>query len=129
LVTERGALTETPAMLAFIAQAFPAAKLAPLDDVFAFAPSRPSMPISARPCIWPARTVCAAIASSTPTMRTRSRPCRSKVPQSVFERFEPVERELSLGKCLRLNAKAAAERRQRLGLGVPLSAAGFAAAV
>ena len=37
LVTDRGILTETPAMLAFIAQNFPQAKLAPLDDAFAFA--------------------------------------------------------------------------------------------
>jgi glutathione S-transferase len=37
LVTEQGALTETPAILAFIAQSFPAAQLAPLDDAFAFA--------------------------------------------------------------------------------------------
>jgi glutathione S-transferase len=37
LVTDRGILTETPAMLAFIAQSFPQAKLAPLDDSFAFA--------------------------------------------------------------------------------------------
>src|ERR1700704_4343056 len=37
MVTDRGILTETPAMLAFIAQSFPAAKLAPLDDAFAFA--------------------------------------------------------------------------------------------
>jgi len=37
LVTERGILTETPAMLAFIAQSFPQAKLAPLDDAFEFA--------------------------------------------------------------------------------------------
>jgi len=37
LVTDRGILTETPAMLAYIAQSFPAAKLAPLDDAFAFA--------------------------------------------------------------------------------------------
>ncbi|MBR0827430.1 glutathione S-transferase family protein [Bradyrhizobium manausense] len=37
LVTKRGVLTETPAMLAYIAQTFPKAKLAPLDDVFAFA--------------------------------------------------------------------------------------------
>jgi glutathione S-transferase len=37
LVTDRGILTETPAMLAFIAQSFPRAKLAPLDDPFAFA--------------------------------------------------------------------------------------------
>ena len=37
LVTDRGVLTETPAMLAFIAQSFPQAKLAPFDDAFAFA--------------------------------------------------------------------------------------------
>jgi len=37
LVTDRGILTETPAMLAFIAQNFPQAKLAPFDDAFAFA--------------------------------------------------------------------------------------------
>ncbi len=37
LVTERGALTETPAILAFIAQSYPAAALAPLGDPFAFA--------------------------------------------------------------------------------------------
>src|SRR5215211_3782881 len=37
MVTERGILTETPAMLAFIAQSFPKAKLAPLDDAYAFA--------------------------------------------------------------------------------------------
>ncbi|MGO8911817.1 MAG: glutathione S-transferase family protein [Bradyrhizobium sp.] len=37
LVTERGILTETPAMLAFIAQSFPKANLAPLDDPFRFA--------------------------------------------------------------------------------------------
>jgi glutathione S-transferase len=37
MVTDRGILTETPAMLAFIAQTFPQAPLAPLDDAFAFA--------------------------------------------------------------------------------------------
>ena len=37
LVTDRGALTETPAILAFIAQCFPQAKLAPLDDAYGFA--------------------------------------------------------------------------------------------
>ena len=37
LVTPRGILTETPALLAFIAQSFPEAGLAPLDDPFAFA--------------------------------------------------------------------------------------------
>ena len=37
LVTDQGVLTETPAMLAYIAQTFPKARLAPLDDAFAFA--------------------------------------------------------------------------------------------
>ncbi|WP_291684718.1 glutathione S-transferase family protein [Bradyrhizobium sp.] len=37
LATDKGVLTETPAMLAFIAQSFPLARLAPLDDPFLFA--------------------------------------------------------------------------------------------
>ncbi|MBN9598049.1 MAG: glutathione S-transferase N-terminal domain-containing protein [Afipia sp.] len=37
LVTDRGILTETPAILAFIAQIAPQADLAPLNDPFAFA--------------------------------------------------------------------------------------------
>ena len=37
LVTDGGVLTETPAILAFVAQSFPNAKLAPLADPFAFA--------------------------------------------------------------------------------------------
>ena len=36
LVTDRGVLTETPAILAYIAQSFPSAKLMP-EDAFAFA--------------------------------------------------------------------------------------------
>src|SRR5689334_11148815 len=34
LVTDRGILTENPAILAYIAQTFPKANLAPLDDPF-----------------------------------------------------------------------------------------------
>jgi glutathione S-transferase len=37
LVTDRGTLTETPAILAFLAQSFPEANMAPLNDPFAFA--------------------------------------------------------------------------------------------
>lgn len=37
LVADRGIITETPAILAFVAQSFPAAGLAPVDDPFAFA--------------------------------------------------------------------------------------------
>ena len=37
LVAERGVLTETPAILAYVAQSFPRAALAPMADAFAFA--------------------------------------------------------------------------------------------
>ncbi|WP_404301279.1 glutathione S-transferase family protein [Alicycliphilus denitrificans] len=37
LVTEHGVLTETPALLMYVAQRFPQARLAPLDDPFALA--------------------------------------------------------------------------------------------
>lgn len=37
LITDRGVITETPAILAYIAQTHRAANLAPLDDPFAFA--------------------------------------------------------------------------------------------
>ena len=37
LVTAQGVLTETPAILQYIAQSFPAARLAPLDDPFLLA--------------------------------------------------------------------------------------------
>ncbi len=37
LLTDRGVLTETPAILAFVAQSYPNARLAPLDDPFEFA--------------------------------------------------------------------------------------------
>src|SRR5207237_7824898 len=37
LITEKGVLTETPAILAFIAQSAPDKKLAPFNDAFAFA--------------------------------------------------------------------------------------------
>jgi glutathione S-transferase len=36
LVTERGVLTENPAILAYVAQTHPAKKLVPLDDAYAF---------------------------------------------------------------------------------------------
>jgi glutathione S-transferase len=37
LQTDRGVITETPAILAYIGQSYPAARLAPLDDPFEFA--------------------------------------------------------------------------------------------
>jgi len=37
LVTDEGVLTETPAMLVYVAQRFPQARLAPMEDPFVFA--------------------------------------------------------------------------------------------
>jgi glutathione S-transferase len=37
LLTDRGLITENPAILAYVAQSFPEARLAPLDDPFEFA--------------------------------------------------------------------------------------------
>ena len=37
LITDRGIITETPAILIYVAQTYPAAKLAPLDDPYALA--------------------------------------------------------------------------------------------
>src|SRR5881394_542668 len=37
LVTDRGVITETPAMLLYVCQQFPSALLAPLEDPFALA--------------------------------------------------------------------------------------------
>ena len=37
LVTDHGTLTETPAILTYVAQSFPAVRVAPLDDPFEFA--------------------------------------------------------------------------------------------
>jgi glutathione S-transferase len=37
LVTDQGILTESPALMSYVAMRFPSANLAPVDDVFAFA--------------------------------------------------------------------------------------------
>ena len=62
LVTDRGILTETPAILAYIAQSFPQAKLVP-STMPSRSPRRsPSTAISAPRCTSIMRTRCAAIA-------------------------------------------------------------------
>jgi glutathione S-transferase len=71
LVTESGTLTETPALLVFVAQRFPAAELAPLSDPFALAQLHSSTTICARPCMSPTRM--AGGARGGPTMPRRSR--------------------------------------------------------
>ena len=62
LVTDRGILTETPAMLAYIAQSFPQAKLVPSTIPLRSRRRSPSTAISAPRCTSTMRTRCAAIA-------------------------------------------------------------------
>jgi glutathione S-transferase len=97
LVTDRGVLTETPAMLAFIAQRFPEAKLAPLDDAFSFARVQAfnsylcsTAHVAHAHRMRGYRWVDADDAHAIAAMQ-------KKVPQSVFEAFELVERELAPG--------------------------------
>lgn len=93
LATEQGVLTETPALLAYIAQRFPAARLAPLDDPFAFARVQA---FNAYLCA----TVHVAFAHRTRPYRWADEPealdaMRRKTPQNVAQCFELIERELA----------------------------------
>jgi glutathione S-transferase len=95
LRTPRGILTETPAILAFIAQSFPNAALAPLDDVFAFAEIQA---FTAYLCA----TVHVAHAHGRRAYRWADDPAaieamRAKVPQSVGGCFDIIEREMFKG--------------------------------
>jgi glutathione S-transferase len=95
LVTDRGVLTETPAILAFIAQSFPQAALAPLDDHFSFARIQAFN-----------NYLCATVhvAHSHRMRGTRWADDASaiiamqrKVPQSVTECFHLIERDMLRG--------------------------------
>jgi len=95
LATDRGVLTETPAMLIYVAQRFPAAKLAPLDDPFAFAEVQA---FNSYLC----STVHVAHAHRMRGHRWADDPAaieamRAKVPQSVGECFALIEREMLRG--------------------------------
>jgi glutathione S-transferase len=95
LVTDRGILTETPAILAFIAQSFPQAKIAPLSDPFAFAQVQS---FNSYMCA----TVHVAHAHKTRGPRWADDPAaiaemRRKVPQSVGACFELIENEMLKG--------------------------------
>src|ERR1700704_886854 len=102
LVTDRGVLTETPALLIFIAQSFPAAKLAPLDDPFAFARVQA---FNSYLC----STVHVAHAHRMRGHRWVDDPAairemQSKVPQTVGECFALIEREMLAGPWVMGNA-------------------------
>lgn len=95
LATDRGILTETPAILAFVAQSFPQARLAPLDDPFAFAQVQA---FNSYLC----STVHVAHAHRMRGSRWADDPAaleamRRKVPQSVGECFDLIEREMLHG--------------------------------
>lgn len=95
LVTPRGVLTETPAMLAFIAQSFPDARLAPLDDPFAFAEIQS---FNSYLC----STVHVAHAHRMRGYRWTDDPAaivalQKKVPQSVTACFEMIEHHMLRG--------------------------------
>ena len=97
LVTDRGILTETPAMLVFVAQSFPAAKLAPMEDPFAFAEIQAfnsylcsGLHINHAHRMRGHRWVDADDAASIAAMQR-------KVPESVGACFELIERDMLKG--------------------------------
>ena len=95
MVTDRGILTETPAMLAFIAQSYPEAGLAPLDDPFAFAQLQA---FNSYLC----STVHVAHAHRMRGRRWADDPAaiaemQRKVPQSVAACFDLIERDMLKG--------------------------------
>ena len=95
LVTSRGILTETPALLIFIAQSFPAAKLAPIDDAFALAQVQS---FNSYLC----STAHVAHSHRMRGYRWADDPVaieamKKKVPQSVAECFDLIEHEMLQG--------------------------------
>jgi glutathione S-transferase len=95
LVTTRGILTETPAILGFISQSFPEARLAPLDDAFALAQVQS---FNSYLC----STVHVAHSHRMRGYRWTDDPAaieamKKKVPQSVGESFDLIENEMLQG--------------------------------
>lgn len=95
LVTDRGVLTETPAILAYVAQTYPEARLAPLDDPFAFAECQA---FNSYLC----STVHVAHAHGMRGYRWADSAdaiaeMKRKVPDALTLAYEPIERELLKG--------------------------------
>ncbi len=95
LVTEQGVLTETPALLAFVAQSYPKAKLAPLADPFAFADVQA---FNSYMC----STVHVAHAHGMRGTRWADDPAaiaemKRKVPDSLGTCYEPIEKDFLKG--------------------------------
>lgn len=95
LVTDEGILTETPALLAYVAQKFPQARLAPIDNPFEFAEVQA---FNSYLC----STVHIAHAHRMRGYRWADEPdaiaaMQRKVPASVSACFELIEREMLRG--------------------------------
>lgn len=97
LVTDKGILTETPAMLVYVAQSFPASQLALMDDPFAFAQVQSfnsylcsHLHVAHAHRMRGHRWVDADDAHSIAAMQR-------KVPESVGGAFEMIERDMLKG--------------------------------
>lgn len=95
LVTDSGVLTETPALLVYLAQTFPQSRLAPLDDPFLFAEMQAFNSF-----------ICATLhVAHSHRMRgyrwadelEAIEAMKRKAPQAVAAEFEQVERHLLRG--------------------------------
>ena len=95
LVTPQGVLTETPAILAFIAQIAPAARLAPFADAFAFAQAQS---VASYLC----STVLVAHAHRPRGARWATEPAsledmKRKTPENMAACFEVIETSIFAG--------------------------------
>ncbi|RMI21573.1 glutathione S-transferase family protein [Sinorhizobium meliloti] len=107
LVTDRGILTETPAILAYIAQSFPKARLAPLDDPFEFARLQSFLS-------YLCSTVHVAHAHARRPARWADDPAaqeamKAKVPQNMADCFALIERTMFVGPFVRGDAYSVAD--------------------
>jgi glutathione S-transferase len=96
LATPRGVLTENPAILAYLAQSFPARQLAPLDDAFAFAQMQAFN-------LFLCSTVHVAFAHAFRPGRyadgeAAAQAMRAKTPRALAEAFALIENTLSDGR-------------------------------
>lgn len=95
LVTDRGVITETPALLLYLAQTYPEANVAPLDDPFALAEMQAANS-------WFCSTVHVVHAHGPRGSRwsddaAAQQSMKAKVPQNMSECFAWVESELLRG--------------------------------
>jgi glutathione S-transferase len=107
LGTERGVLTENPAILAYIAQTHPEAKLAPLDDPFALAELQSFLS-------YLCSTLHVAHAHRPRAYRWADDPAaqeamKKKVPETVGACFDLIEREMLRGPWVMGNAYTVAD--------------------